>query len=48
MPKAAKTKYYAVKLGREGPQIYNTWDEVSIAPYALESQLTLRSSARPT
>lgn len=29
MPKASKNKYYAVKLGREGPKIYNTWDEVS-------------------
>lgn len=30
MPKASKNKYYAVKLGREGPKIYNTWDEVSV------------------
>jgi hypothetical protein len=29
MPKSSKNKYYAVKLGREGPKIYNTWDEVS-------------------
>lgn len=28
MPKAAKKKYYAVRRGREGPKIYETWDEV--------------------
>ena len=28
MPKAAKQKYYAVKIGREGPKIYTTWQEV--------------------
>lgn len=28
MPKATKKKYYAVRRGREGPRIYETWDEV--------------------
>lgn len=30
MPKASssKTKYYAVRIGREGPKIYGTWEEV--------------------
>jgi viroplasmin and RNaseH domain-containing protein len=23
-----KLKFYAVKMGREGPKIYTTWDEV--------------------
>ena len=28
MPKSKKTKYYAVSVGRGGPMIYSTWDEV--------------------
>ncbi|OAX43617.1 hypothetical protein K503DRAFT_680682 [Rhizopogon vinicolor AM-OR11-026] len=28
MPKAARNKYYAVRIGREGPKIYDTWAEV--------------------
>lgn len=31
MPKAARNKYYAVKIGREGLKIYDTWAEVSSA-----------------
>ena len=30
MPKAGRKKYYAVRRGREGPKIYETWDEVSV------------------
>ncbi|KAL4244571.1 ATP-dependent DNA helicase PIF1 [Abortiporus biennis] len=30
MPKAAKAKCYAVRNGREGPKIYNTWEEAKI------------------
>jgi viroplasmin and RNaseH domain-containing protein len=29
MPKASKNNYYAVCVGRDGPKIYNSWDEVS-------------------
>jgi hypothetical protein len=29
MPKASKKKYYAVRSGREGPKIYDSWEEVS-------------------
>lgn len=29
MPKAPRKKYYAVRVGRQGPNIYETWDEVS-------------------
>ena len=28
MPKSQGKKYYAVKVGRGGPKIYDTWDEV--------------------
>ncbi|KAI9572608.1 hypothetical protein HD554DRAFT_2014267 [Boletus coccyginus] len=28
MPKAPRKKYYAVRVGREGPKIYDTWEEV--------------------
>lgn len=28
MPKAPKKKYYAVKVGQEGPKIYESWQEV--------------------
>jgi len=28
MPKSKGVKYYAVRVGRGGPQIYNTWEEV--------------------
>jgi hypothetical protein len=28
MPKAGKSKYYAVKIGREGPRIYTDWEQV--------------------
>ena len=28
MPKF-KSKFYAVKVGREGPKIYTSWEEVS-------------------
>ncbi|KDQ20384.1 hypothetical protein BOTBODRAFT_305674 [Botryobasidium botryosum FD-172 SS1] len=27
MAKSKKPVYYAVRIGREGPKIYNTWDE---------------------
>ncbi|TEB39067.1 hypothetical protein FA13DRAFT_1656259, partial [Coprinellus micaceus] len=27
MPKSKGIKYYAVLIGRNGPQIYNTWEE---------------------
>ncbi|KAJ3718423.1 PIF1-like helicase-domain-containing protein [Lentinula raphanica] len=30
MPKASKKSYYAVCVGREGPRIYNSWDEVRL------------------
>ena len=29
MPKSQE-KYYAVKVGRGGPKIYNTWEEVRL------------------
>ncbi|EGO02745.1 hypothetical protein SERLA73DRAFT_47226 [Serpula lacrymans var. lacrymans S7.3] len=29
MTKAGRSKYYAVRIGREGPKIYATWDEAS-------------------
>lgn len=28
MPKSGKQKYYAVKVGRGGPQVYTTWEKV--------------------
>ena len=28
MPKAKKEKFYAVHIGRNGPQVYNSWEEV--------------------
>jgi viroplasmin and RNaseH domain-containing protein len=31
MPKSGKNKYYAVSVGRGGPGIYRTWDEVRLA-----------------
>ncbi|KAJ3860214.1 hypothetical protein EV359DRAFT_24944, partial [Lentinula novae-zelandiae] len=34
MPKASKKSYYAVCIGREGPKIYNSWDETSRYPGA--------------
>jgi len=37
MPKSKGMKYYAVRVGRGGPQIYNTWEEV-------RSQLSDRNS----
>jgi viroplasmin and RNaseH domain-containing protein len=33
MPKATKPKFYAVRVGREGPKTYLTWDEVSVTFY---------------
>ena len=30
MPKAPRKKYYAVRVGREGPKIYDTWEEVGL------------------
>lgn len=30
MPRATRRKYYAVRTGREGPKIYDTWAEVSL------------------
>jgi ATP-dependent DNA helicase PIF1 len=49
MPKASKNKYYAVKLGREGPKIYNTWDEcntnVSRYPGAIHKSFTSLTQA---
>lgn len=38
MPKASKIKYYAVRIGREGPKIYKSWDEVRL--YPLDQLLT--------
>jgi hypothetical protein len=29
MPKIKTVKYYAVRVGRDGPRIYDNWDEVS-------------------
>ena len=29
MPKAPRKKYYAVRVGRQGSKIYDTWEEVS-------------------
>lgn len=30
MPKAAKRKWYAVRMGWDGPKIYETWEEVRV------------------
>ncbi|KAJ3556482.1 hypothetical protein NM688_g2009 [Phlebia brevispora] len=45
MPKAAKTKYYAVKIGKEGPKIYDSWDEVSRYPGAIHKAFSSLSQA---
>ncbi|TFY61108.1 hypothetical protein EVG20_g7185 [Dentipellis fragilis] len=45
MPKAPRKKYYAVKIGREGPRIYETWDEVSRHPGAIHKSFTSRIAA---
>ncbi|KAF8557357.1 hypothetical protein OG21DRAFT_305996 [Imleria badia] len=49
MPKAPRKKYYAVRVGREGPQIYNTWEEcsanVSRWPGAIFKSFTCRVDA---
>lgn len=29
IPKSSRRKYYAVHVGREGPKVYETWQEVS-------------------
>ncbi|PSS37107.1 hypothetical protein PHLCEN_2v980 [Hermanssonia centrifuga] len=33
MPKAKKTKYYAVRRGFGGPRVYDTWEEVKRAQF---------------
>ncbi|EKM60760.1 uncharacterized protein PHACADRAFT_189886, partial [Phanerochaete carnosa HHB-10118-sp] len=30
MPKAGRKKYYAVRRGREGPKVYETWEECKL------------------
>ena len=30
MSHGRKQKYYAVSIGRDGPMIYSTWDEVRL------------------
>ncbi|KAG6857597.1 hypothetical protein H0H87_010165 [Tephrocybe sp. NHM501043] len=47
MPKVAK-KYYAVAVGREGPKIYDTWDEAAstVSP-SQNSNLSTRDEALP-
>ncbi|KAA1468462.1 hypothetical protein DENSPDRAFT_466766 [Dentipellis sp. KUC8613] len=49
MPKAPRKKYYAVKIGREGPRIYETWDEcrenVSRHPGAIHKSFTSKIAA---
>lgn len=37
MPKAAK-KYYAVRVGRKGPRIYDSWAEVSFLLGSVETR----------
>lgn len=41
MPKVAKRKYYAVRRGREGPKIYENWDEVFSGIYHYIMYLTI-------
>ncbi|OJA18310.1 hypothetical protein AZE42_09348 [Rhizopogon vesiculosus] len=49
MPKAARNKYYAVRIGREGPKIYDTWAEcdanVSRWPGAVHKSFRSRAEA---
>ncbi|GJE87828.1 ATP-dependent DNA helicase PIF1 [Phanerochaete sordida] len=49
MPKAARKKYYAVRRGREGPRIYDTWDEckanVTRFPDAAHKSFNARAAA---
>ncbi|KIJ07606.1 hypothetical protein PAXINDRAFT_158369 [Paxillus involutus ATCC 200175] len=45
MPKTARKKYYAVRVGREGPTIYDTWGEVSRWPGAIHKSFTSRAEA---
>ncbi|KIK99927.1 hypothetical protein PAXRUDRAFT_404895 [Paxillus rubicundulus Ve08.2h10] len=49
MPKTARKKYYAVRVGREGPTIYNTWGEcsanVSRWPGAIHKSFTSKTEA---
>ncbi|KZP32388.1 hypothetical protein FIBSPDRAFT_707487, partial [Athelia psychrophila] len=50
MPKAAKSKFYAVRQGRGGPQIYNSWNDVSRAlvsrwPGAIHKSFSSREAA---
>ncbi|TFK36794.1 hypothetical protein BDQ12DRAFT_685892 [Crucibulum laeve] len=51
MPKAKKTKYYAVRIGHDGPNIYRNWDDckakVSRYPGAVhKSFLSLQEAER--
>jgi hypothetical protein len=41
MPNAAK-KIYAVRVGREGPQIYDSWAEVKFLWSSVETSAILK------
>ncbi|KAL4069351.1 hypothetical protein J3A83DRAFT_3524499 [Scleroderma citrinum] len=49
MPKSARRKYYAVRVGREGPKVYETWPEchanVSRWPGAIYKSFLSREEA---
>lgn len=51
MPRTRKTKFYAVGIGREGPKVYKTWEEVRMncTHRVFVQRLTIDtiSSARP-
>ena len=49
MPKAPRKKYYAVRVGREGQKIYDTWEEVGTGyPRPLCEVIQRTKSAAPT
>lgn len=51
MPKATKPKYYAVRVGKGGPQIYTAWNEVSDQAFNVGIPMVLTASdisAAPT
>lgn len=43
MPKAKGPKWYAVLIGRDGPQVYGDWEEVSQEIFTQEVELITRS-----